>query len=394
VPGVTAGVAAPAYAGISVTHRDYASAVAFITGHEDPAKGDSQLDWPVLATFPGTLVFYMGVRQLPRLSESLMNHGMSGDTPAAAIEWGTTPRQRTVAGPLREIASRVDQSGLRPPAVIVVGRVANIPGNLNWFEARPLFGKRIVVTRPLGQALSTVDRLTQFGAEVLELPALRIEPIADWSNMDHAIAELTRYDWVVFTSANGVQSFLGRVAELGRDARVFGHARIAAIGPATADELKRHQLRADLVPEEANSESLVAAIPATSATGQVLLVRADQGRDVLPAGLRAAGIPFDEIVAYRVVDETHWDERVISGLERAEVDWITVTSPRIVRALDSGLSTQAKAQLGAKVKVASISPLTSEAARAKGWIPTVEASEANIDALIEAIVGWEAGGNR
>jgi uroporphyrinogen III methyltransferase/synthase len=389
VPGVTAGVAAPAYAGIPVTHREYASAVAFITGHEDPSKPDSQLDWPALAAFPGTLVFYMGVRRLPQLAESLVQHGKSGDTPAAVIQWGTTPKQSTVTAPLRQIAERAQHAGLCPPAVIVVGRVADLAGKLRWFEDRPLFRQRVVITRPAHQTASMSDRLTALGAEVLELPAIRIEPPGEWSRLDRAIAEMERYDWVVFTSANGVHSFSRRVAQLGLDARALGHVRIAAIGSATAEELERQfHIRADLVPHEANSESLVDAIRETDAT-RLLLLRADQGRDALPDGLRAAGIAFDEIAVYRMLDETEWDEEVLGHIERAEVDWITITSPRIARTLATGLPIKVKSHIGGRVKLASISPLTSAAVRQSGWVVTVEAAEATTDALIDAMIAWK-----
>jgi uroporphyrinogen III methyltransferase/synthase len=390
VPGVTAGVAVPAYAGIPVTHRHHASAVAFITGHEHAEKPDSQLDWDTVASFPGTLVFYMGVRQLSHVANALIKAGKPEDTPAAIIEWGTTPRQRTVAALLSEIAAQADQAHIHPPAVIVIGQVAQLAGTLNWFEARPLFGQRIVVTRPIRQALSSVSRLVELGAELVELPALRIEPPTDWSLVDRAIGELNRYEWVVFTSANGVQHFMNRMVEKRQDARAFGKARIAAIGPATSNELVRlHHIEPDLVPAESNSEALLKAVLSRGNAGRVLLIRADAGREVFAAGLRTAGIACDEVAAYRVHEETQWDATVIQRLEKAEVDWITVTSPRTVRALESRLPDTATRHIGNKIKVASISPLTSAAARSAGWEPIVEARDASMDSLIDAIVRWK-----
>jgi uroporphyrinogen III methyltransferase/synthase len=389
VPGVTAGLAAPAYAGIPVTHRELASAVAFITGHEDPSKATSQLDWPALAAFPGTLVFYMGVRRLPQLAEALMQQGKAADTPAAVIQWGTTPRQCTIAGSLGEIAGLVREAGLCPPALIVIGGVAELAKTLSWFEARPLFGQRVVITRPTHQVSMFADRLTALGAEVLELPAIRIEPVADWSAVDRAVGELGRYDWVVFTSANGVDAFRRRVADLGQDARILGGMRVAAIGSATAAELERQfQVRADLVPDQANSESLVERICKTGLTGRLLLLRADQARHALPNGLRAAGIPFDDIAVYRTVDETAWDPAVLCQIEQAEVDWIVMTSPRIAHLLAAALPAQANSSIAHHIKVATISPITSEAVRQHGWPVTVEAAEASLEGLALAIAAW------
>jgi uroporphyrinogen III methyltransferase/synthase len=343
-----------------------------------------------VASFPGTLVFYMGVRQLSHVANALIKAGKPEDTPAAIIEWGTTPRQRTVAALLSEIAAQADQAHIHPPAVIVIGQVAQLAGTLNWFEARPLFGQRIVVTRPIRQALSSVSRLVELGAELVELPALRIEPPTDWSLVDRAIGELNRYEWVVFTSANGVQHFMNRMVEKRQDARAFGKARIAAIGPATSNELVRlHHIEPDLVPAESNSEALLKAVLSRGNAGRVLLIRADAGREVFAAGLRTAGIACDEVAAYRVHEETQWDATVIQRLEKAEVDWITVTSPRTVRALESRLPDTATRHIGNKIKVASISPLTSAAARSAGWEPIVEARDASMDSLIDAIVRWK-----
>jgi uroporphyrinogen III methyltransferase/synthase len=386
VPGVTAGVAVPAYAGIPVTHRELASAVAFVTGHEDPDKSESNLDWPGLAAFPGTLVFYMGVSRLASLSEALIRHGKPPTTAAAVIEWGTSPAQRTVTGTLNDIAGRVQSAGLCAPAVIVVGQVASLAESLRWFEDRPLFGKRVVITRPAHQSAQMADRLTSLGAEVLELPAVRIEPPPDWGTVDAAINELSDYGWLVFTSANGVGFFMDRLAARGRDARAFGHARIAAIGAATARELERYHLRADLVPDEANSESLVEALRGQGAGTRLLLLRADHGREALPDGLRAVGIPFDEIAVYRSLDETTWDSAIVDRIARGEVDWITLTSPRIVRSLMSHLPDQAKAQLGTRTKLASISPLTSAAAVEYGLAVAAEAGTPSSNALIDAIL--------
>jgi len=387
VPGVTAGVAAPAYAGIPVTHRDYASAVAFVTGHEGDCKSGGTIDWSALARFPGTLVFYMSVSRLAELTATLIAEGVSPDTPAAAIERGATPTQRCVRGSLADVAGRSRDAGLKPPAVIVVGRVASLGDTLHWFDDRPLVGQRVVVTRPVRQAAAMVERLESLGAAVLELPALVIEPPADWSRVDRAIAELNGYDWLVFTSANGVNFFFDRLFGTGRDVRAIGAAKLAAIGAATARELDRWRLRADLTPDEANSESLVASLIAQqSARRRVLLLRAEQAREALPDGLRAAGVRFDDVAVYRSVDQTAWDAAVVEQLERGDADWVTITSPRTIHCLMTHLPQSACERIGRTVKLASISPLTSAAAREHGLTVSVEAATASMDGLVDAMV--------
>jgi len=388
VPGVTAGVAVPAYAGIPVTHRDFASSVAFVTGHEDPCKPGSTMDWSGLAAFPGTLVFYMGVRRLADLATELLKQGKPPHTLVAVIERGTTPAQRTVTGPLSEIAERVKTEGVAAPAVIVIGQVVAMADQLCWFEDRPLFGQCIAITRPVHQSESMRERLSFLGAEVLELPALRIEPPLEWSEVDLAIGSLSNYDWVVFTSANGVDYFLKRIGDLGHDVRVLGNNRIAAIGTTTANELKRYHLNADLVPGEANSDSLVDSFRKMSDLRRLLLLRADLGRDELPHGLLAAGIPFDDVVAYRSVEVTAWDPAVVQRIGRGDVHWITITSPRTIRCLATHLPDEARFQLGKTAKLASISPLTSAAAKSLGLQVAAEAESANADALIDKIVEW------
>ena len=386
VPGVTAGVAAPACAGIPVTHRELASAVAFITGHEDPCKTTSTIDWSALARFPGTLVFYMGVSRLAGLAESLTQHGLAADTPVAVIRWGATPAQKSVTGTLSEIAARVHEAGVCAPAVVVVGRVVSLAEQLRWFEERPLFGQCIVITRPAHQASPLAERLADLGAEVLELPALRIEPPESWEAVDRAIAELNRYGWVVFTSANGVSHFLDRVLTLGRDARELGPVRIAAIGVATARELERYRLRADLTPDDARSESLVDTFRSVGSAGRLLLLRADRGREALTAGLRAAGIAFDEVAVYRNIEETRWDPEVVDRIVQGQVDWITLTSSGVVRSLLAHLPEQAKTHLGVRTKLASISPITTQTARELGRAVAAEAATSSMDALVDAIV--------
>ncbi len=385
VPGVTAGVAVPAFAGIPVTHREYASAVAFVTAHEDPCKPSSTLDWPALARFPGTLVFYMGVARLPGLAEALQRHGMPADTPVAVIAHGTTPAQRSVRGTLSDIARQVESERVCAPAVIVVGRVVNLADQVAWFENRPLFGQRVVVTRPAHQAGGLVEQLAALGSEVLELPAVRIEPPADGAPVDRAIAELDDYGWLVFTSANGVRSFLDRVRELGHDARLLGGHKIAAIGAATSRELERYQLKADLRPAEARSESLAAALGQAGPKRPLLLLRAEQGREVLADDLRAAAVPFHEVAVYRSV-EHELDRAILDRMAAGEVDWITLTSAGIARAVLGRVPSEVRAQIGKRIRVASISPITSATVRELGGEVAAEAGSPSTEALVQAIL--------
>ncbi len=250
VPGVTSAVAAPAYAGIPVTHRGLASSFAVITGHEDPTKEESAVDWPRLATGVDTLVFLMGVGNLPRIVEQLLAHGRPADTPVALVRWGTMPDQQTVSGTLVDITEKVKAAGLRPPAVTVVGPVAELREHLCWFEKRPLFGQRVLVTRTRQQASALSAQLRALGAEAIELPTIRIAPPEDWAPLDATIATLAVFDWIVFTSVNGVGHFWARLEAAGLDARALHGVRLAAIGPATAAELEARGLRADYVPDE------------------------------------------------------------------------------------------------------------------------------------------------
>jgi uroporphyrinogen III methyltransferase/synthase len=276
VPGVTAALGAAACTGIPLTHRDYASGVAFITGHEQPDKADSVLDFAALARFPGTLVFYMGVVHLPVIVRGLIEHGKSPDTPSAAVRWATTPRQVTLEAPLSELPAVAAAAGLTAPAVIVVGPVVALRRELAWFENRPLFGHHVLVTRPRAQAGEMVRRLEELGARTSLLPAVEVLPPADWSIVDRAIAALSLYHWLVFTSANGVHFFLRRLREVGRDLRALGGLRLAAIGPATAAALREYHLEPDLIPDEYRSESLAAALREPVRGQRVLLARADR----------------------------------------------------------------------------------------------------------------------
>jgi uroporphyrinogen III methyltransferase / synthase len=365
VPGVTAGVAAPAYAGIPVTHRDAASAVAFVTGHEDPEKEGSALDWEALARFPGTLVFYMGVRNLSLISERLRAAGRDSQQPAAVVARGTMSDQQTVTGPLAQIAERVDEAGLRPPAITVIGPVAGLRDTLAWLERRPLNGQVVAVTRARTQASGLAARLRALGAQVLEKPAIRIEP------RSVLLARPETYDLICFTSPNGVRVYF---EALGRDARALAGATVAAIGPGTAAELERHGIRADVVPERFVAEGLLEALPDVSGMS-VLVARAAGARDVLPDGLRQRGASVHVLPLYDTVAEPIARD----ALEGAT--YVTFTSSSTVSFfLDGG------GILPDGARVVSIGPVTSETLREHGIEPDVEAAQHDIDGLVRAIL--------
>ena len=381
VPGVTAGIAAPAYAGIPVTHRDDASAVAFITGHEDPEKADSALDYEALARFPGTLVFYMGVKALPRIAERLIEAGRDPWEPAAVIERGTLPGQRTISGTLEAIADAATEAGIQPPSVTVVGPVAARRERIAWLEGRPLHGKKVVVTRARAQVSELARRLDALGAEPVELPAIRIEPRIDSDEVRRAVEALHSYALVCLTSPNGVGLLFEAMAAQGRDARAFANASIAAIGAGTEAALAAHSVIADIVPERFVGEELVAALERLELRGKpVLIARAAEARELLPEALRKRGAEVDVVALYETVPETPDPEAV----ERArDADFITFTSSSTVRnfleASPNGVPEGAK--------VISIGPVTSAAAREAGLTVDVEAERHDIDGLVEALLG-------
>ena len=256
---MTSAIAGAAYAGIPLTHRDYTSTLAFVTGHEDPTKASSSIDWKALATGIGTLVFFMGIKNLPLIAEQLQRNGMDPATPVALIRWGTTTRQKTVTGTLASIVEIARQAGLKAPAIIVVGKVVRLRERLQWFETRPLFGRTIVVTRARAQASDLVERLTELGANCLEYPTIAVVPSEDFAPLDTAIQNLATYDWLIFTSVNGVKYFFERLFALGQDVRALHHVRTAVIGPATAERLRQQGLRSDIVPASYRAESVIEA---------------------------------------------------------------------------------------------------------------------------------------
>jgi uroporphyrinogen III methyltransferase/synthase len=392
VPGVTAAVAAGAYAGIPFTHREDASAVAFVTGHEDPRKQEPALDWHVLAAFPGTLVFYMGLHRLRSIIDSLLQSGKPANTPAAVICQASTPHQRTVTATLSTLADAVEAAALSPPSLIVIGETVRHHGGIDWFERRPLFGLRVGITRPACQAGATVERCLELGAEPVLMPTIEIRPPADWTSVDRAIGRLDEFDWLVFTSVNGVDSFFQRMWDLGHDARMLSAQRIAVIGEATSQALTAWKLRANLVPDSFRAEALAAALKAQVAGRRVLWVRASRGRDVLSNELSVAGASVEEVVAYQNLDCDSLPSAALVTLEEGRLDWIGLSSPSIARNLSRLLTPSARNQIGRATRLAAISPVTAEAAQEVGLPVHAVANQYTWDGLFDSIVQASSGG--
>jgi uroporphyrinogen III methyltransferase / synthase len=385
VPGVTAGVAASAYAGIPVTHRDDASAVAFVTGHEDPEKDETALDWEALARFPGTLVFYMGVRRLADNAAALIAAGRDPGEPAAAIERGTTPGQRVVVATLGTLASEVEREAIGAPALIVVGAVVERRQTLAWLERRPLHGRRVVVTRARAQASGLATTLRALGAQVVELPAIRIESRIGSDEARAAIDAIHTYALICLTSPNGARLLFEALGEAGLDARALASATVAAIGPGTARALAQHGVAADVVPERFVAEALVEALAGVEVADRpVLVARAAEARDVLPEALGERGAKVDVVALYETVRE----EPEPDAVEAAQsADYVTFTSSSTVTNLVEALN----GRLPDSARIVSIGPITSEAARAAGLEVHVEAEQHDIDGLLDALLADAAG---
>ncbi len=387
VPGVTSAVAAPAYAGIPLTHRRYNTSVAFITGHEDPTKEQSTIDWSKLATGVGTLVFLMGVKNLPYIAENLVAAGRDPKTPVALVRWGTTPQQITVQGTLNTIVAEVQAAGLKPPAIIIVGEVIELRETLNWFEKRPLLGKNVVVTRARAQASDLVDRLTSLGAECLECPTIKVVPPDDWSHLDAAINNLETYDWLIFTSVNGVSFFFERLYVKGLDVRALKNVRIAAIGPATAKRLGDFGLKSDIVPKTYQAESVVEAFEAEDMEEKrVLLPRAKEARPILPVELVKMGAVVNEIPVYKTEQASENVDELIERLEQGSIDIVTFTSSSTVKNFKALLPADRFESLIKGVTVASIGPITTDTAKELGFKVDITAKDFTIPGLCEAIL--------
>jgi len=377
VPGVTSPLGIAAYSGVPLTHRDHTKLVTFVTGHDVGA-----IDWSKVGQSE-TLVIFMGIFSIREIAGSLMSHGRSGETPAIAVRWGTRPDQETIAGTLATIADKIEQADLKPPATVIIGEVVALHEKLNWYERLPLFGRRIVVTRAQDQAAEFVDRLHALGADAIEWPVISLQPAADPRPLDEAIEQLGTYDWLIFTSVNGVRFFLDRLDRSAHDLRSL-KARICAIGPATRRAIESLHLKVDLMPEEYVAESLVSAFSSEALHGKrILLPRAAVARDVIPAKLTELGAKIDVVEAYRNQAPPEAAERgkaLFSSGKKPE--WITFTSSSTV--------TNALAIVGRDalegVRIASIGPVTSKTIRDNGLVVTAEAKHFTLDGLIEAIL--------
>jgi len=388
VPGVTSAIAVPAYAGIPLTHRSLASGVGIITGHEDPTKAASALDWEKIATGLGTLVFLMGVKNLASITERLIGAGRDPATPAALIRWGTTPNQVTLVSNLGDITAVARERNFQPPAVLVVGEVVNLRPALNWYERLPLFGRCIMVTRTRSQASRLSRTLSAFGARVIECPTIRLAPPEDWGPVDRVIHRLSDFDWLVLTSPNGVDFFFERLRVNGTDARSLAGVKLAAIGPATAERLASFGLRADLVPDEYVAEDLVRSMKEIGVNNRrILAARAAEARDVLPRELRAAGAKVTVVALYQTLTPEGLTPGAEEALSRGEIDLVTFTSSstvnNLVRLLGDRLT-----DFRVRVTSACIGPITARTAREAGLKVAAEAERYTIDGLVDAILNY------
>ncbi len=387
--GVTSAIAVPAYAGIPLTHRRYSSSVAFITGHEDPSKEDSSIDWAKLSTGAGTLVFLMGMSQLPKILEMLIKHGRDPDTPVALIRWGTMAEQETWEGTLGGLKGELEKREFKPPAVLVVGDVVRLREKLRWFERKPLFGKRILVTRAREQASAFSHLLEGYGAEVLEFPTIEVLPPENWEGLDSAIEHLAGYQWLIFTSANGVDFFMKRLHHLGRDGRDLRGLRICAIGSATAEALMEWGLRPDFVPSEYRAEAILEGFGNMDLRGQrFLLPRAEVAREVLPEEIRRRGGEVDVVTAYRTLKAAGDAQRIKSLLEEKRIHVITFTSSSTVANFTEIFEEEDWQGLLENVVIASIGPITAGEAARRGIKTDIQPHEYTIPALAEAIVNY------
>jgi uroporphyrinogen III methyltransferase/synthase len=384
VPGVTAGVAAPAYAGIPVTHRGIATSVTFVTGHEDPTKPDTGTDWSALARSGGTIVLYMGVRRLPSIASALIAGGMQASTPAAAVQWGTHARQRTVVASIGTLADAIAEAGLTAPVIMVIGAVVALRDEIAWFDRRPLFGRRVVVTRASAQAAGLHAALSGLGADVLELPALRVQPL-DPAPLREALAKLGDYQWIIFTSQNAVSLAWEALRASGHDARALAGRRIACVGRSTSDALLARGIAADVVPERFVAEGVLEALGNRGDVrgSRVLYLAAEGARDVLPAGLGAMGCTVDVVRVYRTVTDEADDraEALRTALADGSVDAVTFASASAVR----GFVDAVGSELAGRARAVSIGPVTSDAIRAAGLVVAREAEQASIPALAQAV---------
>jgi uroporphyrinogen III methyltransferase/synthase len=387
IPGITAATAAGEYAGFSFTHRDISSAVAFITGHEDPLRVSSRIDYRSLAGFPGTLVFYMGLGRLKEICQQLREAGMSDSTPAAIVCQASLPSQLVVEGTLMSLPALANAYQLKPPSLIVVGDCVTQRATLSWFEQLPLFGLSIGVTRPEDQADDVADRIIRLGGEPVIMPMIDIRPVPKSQDVEiqKTLSRLPEFQWIVFTSVNGVAEFFRHLRAAEMDARALHGAKIAVIGSSTAQRIEEFGIRADLVPNEFRAEALATALVERAEGEHVLWVRASRGRDVLPSVLAEAGITFESIVVYENRDVEAFSPELISRLISGQIDWIALSSPSIARRFSLLLKSAGLDPSSLKARVASISPVTTAAATECALTVAAEASQFTWDGILNAI---------
>jgi uroporphyrinogen III methyltransferase / synthase len=391
VPGVTAGIGAPAYAGIPLTHRDITTSVAFVTGHEHPGKETSEIDWERLSLGSGTVVFYMGMKNLHRIAENLVAHGRSPETPVALIRWGTRPEQEVLTGTLSDIADKASKASFKPPAITVVGEVVRLRERLAWFDNRPLSGRGILVTRAAEQAGEFSGMLAGLGARVYECPTIRIIPPEDNTELDRAISSLAGFNWIIFTSVNAVMYFFDRLAALGLDTRAIGACRVCAVGPKTAAALIPYGVRADLVPEDYKAEGVVASFRVMETKGsRFLFPRGDRARDVIFTGLAGLGCDVVAPVAYCNVIPDYLPEHAMKALEERKVDCVTFTASSTAENLSAILGENRFLHLLDGVAVAAIGPVTAKTCRELGLEVHIEPEEYTLTALTKAMLNFFA----
>lgn len=388
IPGITSGIAVPAYAGIPVTHRDYNSSVAFITGNEEPSKEATSIGWDKLSTGCGTLVFYMGMSNLAKIVEHLTANGRDPQTPVAIIRWGTRPEQKTLTGVLADIVEKAEKAKMGHPAIIVVGDVVKLRDKLRWFENRPLFGKRVLVTRARSQASVFSEKIEALGGEPWESPTIEITDPDDYTPMDDAIREIHSYDWLILTSVNGVKFFMNRMRYLRKDIRELSHIKIVAIGPKTREEIENYGIFCEFMPEEFVAEAILEVLKGQDVKGKrFLLPRADIARKILPETLSIMGAEVNEVVAYKTVEGLGDKAELIKMLEDKKIHILTFTSSSTVKNFVKKLGQE---QLGLikDIPVACIGPITAKTAKDLGLQVDIEAKEYTIDGLIQEILEY------
>lgn len=387
VPGVSSAIAVPAYAGIPVTHRDATSSLAIITGHEKPGKEISSIKWKELARGIGTLVFLMGVENLEFICQQLIENGKAADTPVALVRWGTLPSQEVLTGTLENISRKVKETAFKPPAVIIVGDVVNLRPQLNWVENKPLFGKKVVVTRARAQASRLVEAINELGGEAIEFPSIVIQKEENLSSLYNAFEHLDSYNWIIFTSVNAVDIFFAELRKQELDIRSLYGSNICAIGPATCKSLEKRGLKVEFIPEEYRAEGILQELEDRVKKGEwVLLPRARGARAVLPDTLRQWGVHVNEVILYEAVPAGRVSKARINDILEGRVDYLTFTSSSTVRNFVKMIGRDNVLRVNNKVKVAGIGPVTAETARSLGFAVDIMAEVYTIDGLLKAII--------